>query len=113
VNRGHHRLSGSAIFLPFSANHELLQSPVWIGGYLIADRHLGLMSSTRPASSPTPQRIIVFRSAPSRLGTTSQALDALGPKAEGVQPIFITIDPERDTEVLADYLKAFYPASSG
>ena len=38
---------------------------VWIGAYLIPDRHLRL--------APTPQRIIVFRSAPSRLGTSSTA----------------------------------------
>jgi cytochrome oxidase Cu insertion factor (SCO1/SenC/PrrC family) len=38
----------------------------------------------------------------------TQALDALGPAAEGVQPIFITIDPERDTKGLADHVAAFH-----
>jgi cytochrome oxidase Cu insertion factor (SCO1/SenC/PrrC family) len=32
----------------------------------------------------------------------TQALDALGPAAEGIQPVFITVDPKRDTRVLAD-----------
>ncbi|MET4605924.1 cytochrome oxidase Cu insertion factor (SCO1/SenC/PrrC family) [Bradyrhizobium sp. JR4.1] len=50
---------------------------------------------------------------PTDLMAITQALDALGPKAERVQPIFITIDPERDTEVLANYLKAFYPSFIG
>ena len=35
---------------------------------------------------------------PADLMAITQALDALGPAAEGVQPIFITIDPERDTK---------------
>src|SRR3982075_1480989 len=39
---------------------------------------------------------------PTDLMAITQALDALGSAAEGVQPIFITIDPERDTIVLAD-----------
>ena len=35
-------------------------------------------------------------------------LDLLGPQAEQVQPIFVTVDPERDRpEVLAAYLKHF------
>lgn len=34
---------------------------------------------------------------PTALYTISQALDRLGAKAAGLQPVFITIDPERDT----------------
>jgi cytochrome oxidase Cu insertion factor (SCO1/SenC/PrrC family) len=45
---------------------------------------------------------------PTDLMAITQALDALGPAAEGVQPVFITIDPERDTKVLADYVSAFH-----
>ena len=42
---------------------------------------------------------------PMSLGVMAQALELLGPRAEQVRPIFITVDPERDTpEVLADYL---------
>jgi cytochrome oxidase Cu insertion factor (SCO1/SenC/PrrC family) len=50
---------------------------------------------------------------PTDLMAISQALDALGPAAEGVQPVFIAIDPERDSEVLADYLSAFHPSFVG
>jgi protein SCO1/2 len=43
----------------------------------------------------------------------TQALDVRGPDAEGVQPVFITIDPERDNKVLADYVSAFHHSLVG
>jgi protein SCO1/2 len=47
---------------------------------------------------------------PTTLGVMAQALEKLGGDARRVVPIFITIDPERDTtKVLADYMKAFGP----
>jgi len=50
---------------------------------------------------------------PSDLMAITQALDALGPAAKGVQPVFITIDPERDTKGLAEYVSAFHPSLIG
>jgi cytochrome oxidase Cu insertion factor (SCO1/SenC/PrrC family) len=50
---------------------------------------------------------------PTDLMAITQALDALGPKAEAIQPIFITIDPERDTKMLSEYLRAFHPSFIG
>jgi cytochrome oxidase Cu insertion factor (SCO1/SenC/PrrC family) len=50
---------------------------------------------------------------PADLMTVTQALDNLGVAAEGVQPIFITIDPERDANVLADYVSAFHHSLIG
>jgi cytochrome oxidase Cu insertion factor (SCO1/SenC/PrrC family) len=50
---------------------------------------------------------------PADLMATGQALDALGPAADGVQPIFITVDPERDTKVLAEYVWAFHKSMIG
>jgi cytochrome oxidase Cu insertion factor (SCO1/SenC/PrrC family) len=50
---------------------------------------------------------------PTDLMAITQALDALGPEAEGVQPVFITIDPERDTKVLAEYISAFHRSFVG
>jgi protein SCO1 len=45
---------------------------------------------------------------PAELQVISAALEALGPKAEKVVPVFITLDPERDTpEVMGDYVKNF------
>lgn len=45
---------------------------------------------------------------PTDLMAITQALERLGSAADGVQPIFISIDPERDTSVLADYVAAFH-----
>ena len=50
---------------------------------------------------------------PADLMAITQALDALGPAAEDIQPIFITIDPERDTRVLGEYLAAFHKSFIG
>jgi protein SCO1/2 len=36
------------------------------------------------------------------------ALDKLGPEAEQVQPLFITVDPQRDTtDVINEYVSSF------
>jgi len=46
---------------------------------------------------------------PTELQAMSEALDALGPDAVRVQPVFISIDPERDTPaVLADFRQHFH-----
>ena len=51
---------------------------------------------------------------PTELQTMSDALDLLGGNAQKVQPIFISVDPERDTpDVLAEYVSAFYPTLVG
>jgi cytochrome oxidase Cu insertion factor (SCO1/SenC/PrrC family) len=50
---------------------------------------------------------------PTDVMAISQALRALGPAAEDIQPVFITIDPERDTPLLAEYLAAFHPGFIG
>lgn len=47
---------------------------------------------------------------PTSLTRNADALKLIGDKAEKVQPILISIDPERDTpEVLKPYVKAFGP----
>lgn len=48
---------------------------------------------------------------PTALGTMTDLLDRLGADAASVQPILISVDPERDTaERLADYVTAFHPS---
>ena len=47
---------------------------------------------------------------PTALNDMGVMLDRLGPKAAAVQPIFITVDPKRDTpQALSEYLKSFDP----
>jgi cytochrome oxidase Cu insertion factor (SCO1/SenC/PrrC family) len=51
---------------------------------------------------------------PIDLHIISKAVDALGEVGTRVQPIFITVDPERDTvEVLARYVSHFHPRLLG
>jgi cytochrome oxidase Cu insertion factor (SCO1/SenC/PrrC family) len=51
---------------------------------------------------------------PADLTSIALALDRLGDAADAVQPVFITLDPERDTPAqLAEYVKAFHPRLIG
>lgn len=48
---------------------------------------------------------------PTALDNMTEALNALGRDAEKIQPLFITIDPKRDTESqLESYMKNFHPS---
>lgn len=51
---------------------------------------------------------------PTELGTMAAALDILGKTGEAVTPVFITVDPQRDTPAaLADYVSRFHPRLQG
>jgi cytochrome oxidase Cu insertion factor (SCO1/SenC/PrrC family) len=51
---------------------------------------------------------------PSALQVMAAALDKLGPKGQKITPVFITVDPERDTPAqLATYVKSFHPRLIG
>ncbi|WP_372622238.1 SCO family protein [Falsiroseomonas sp.] len=51
---------------------------------------------------------------PTELGSIAAAMDALGEQAGRVTPVFVSVDPERDTpEVLADYVGRFHPQMVG
>lgn len=51
---------------------------------------------------------------PTDLQAIGQALDKLGNDAASVRPLFVTVDPERDTaEHLADYVPMFHPRLIG
>lgn len=51
---------------------------------------------------------------PTGLSTITTALEKLGRDANQIQPIFVTIDPERDTpKKLSSYVEHFYPGLRG
>lgn len=51
---------------------------------------------------------------PTTLAYIGSVMDMLGPDANRVAPIFITVDPVRDTvEVMAEYVAAFHPRLIG
>ena len=51
---------------------------------------------------------------PTTLSDIAKALDAMGPRAAVIQPLFITVDPKRDTPaVLKDYTAHFDPRIVG
>jgi len=51
---------------------------------------------------------------PTTLSDFSLALQQLGPQAERVQVIFVTVDPQRDTpDLLKEFVPAFNPGFLG
>ncbi|MEN0075581.1 MAG: SCO family protein [Paracraurococcus sp.] len=51
---------------------------------------------------------------PTELGTMASIMDTLGPAGAKVAPVFISVDPQRDTpEVLKDYVARFHPRLQG
>jgi protein SCO1/2 len=51
---------------------------------------------------------------PTELGTIAAALDSLEEMGDRVTPVFITVDPERDTPAaMADYVTRFHPRMVG
>lgn len=51
---------------------------------------------------------------PTALQVMAGTLDALGPKADKLVPLFITVDPARDTtSVMQGYVAAFHPKIQG
>jgi protein SCO1/2 len=51
---------------------------------------------------------------PTELGVMAKALDLLGRQSDKVQPLFISVDPERDTVAhLKDYVALFHPSLVG
>jgi protein SCO1/2 len=51
---------------------------------------------------------------PTELQVMSAALDELGELASRIQPVFVTIDPARDTpQVMREYVASFHPSTIG
>jgi protein SCO1/2 len=51
---------------------------------------------------------------PRALSRLSVVLDRLGPLADSIQPLYVTVDPQRDTpEVMKEFLSSAYPRFTG
>ncbi|MEG0884753.1 MAG: SCO family protein [Janthinobacterium sp.] len=51
---------------------------------------------------------------PTTMADMAQVMQEMGPQAEQVQVLFVTVDPERDTpELLGEYMRAFDPSFLG
>lgn len=51
---------------------------------------------------------------PTSLNRNAQAIDLLGERGDGIVPVLITVDPQRDTpQLLKDYVHAFHPRMVG
>ncbi|MBC8339120.1 MAG: SCO family protein [Rhodospirillales bacterium] len=51
---------------------------------------------------------------PTAMQTVSEALDMLGKEAGNIRPVFISVDPDRDTpDVLKDFVANFHPSLTG
>ncbi len=91
-----------------------VQSPVSIGGPFTLINHKG--ETVTDASFHGRYMLVFFGYGycpdvcPTELANLAAAMDYLGPAADKVQPVFITVDPARDTpEYLAQYVAHFHP----
>jgi protein SCO1/2 len=102
------------------ARQRLLPSPAEVSGKALVGGPFTLVDDTGKRVTDKDYRgryMLVFFGftscpdiCPAGLQLISAALDKLGPKADRVTPIFISVDPERDTpQKLAAYVKNFNP----
>ena len=100
-------------FFPSGLQGEQV-APVSIGGgFTLVDQN----GATRHAQDFRGKLMLVYfgytycpDACPTALQDMSQAIDLLGEKADAVQPIFVTIDPARDTvEQMKLYASNFHP----
>lgn len=101
---------------------ELMDAVMWnkepIGGSFALTDHTG--KSRTDADFRGKLMLVYFGFSfcpdicPTDLMAIGQAIDKLGPEGEGVQPLFVTVDPERDTAAhLAEYVPFFHPRLLG
>ena len=85
----------------------------WARGFELTDHH----GSKRTLDDFRGKVVLVFFGytgcpdmCPTTLALLASAMKELGTVATGVQGLFVTVDPKRDTpQVLAQYVPAFYP----
>jgi len=96
-------------------NKSSENSGVQIGGHFTLTDQNGKVFDSHQAK--TPLKIVFFgftycpEICPTDLNNISEALNELGNKAKFITPIFISVDPKRDTHTqLKSYIEAFHPS---
>lgn len=101
---------------------ELMDAVMWnrepIGGAFALTDHTGKARTDRDFRGKYLLVYFGFTFCPDVCPTDLQAIglamDQLGPRAKAVQPVFVTLDPARDTvEHLAQYVPLFHPKLVG
>lgn len=111
------RMTGADMPAPSAGGVQLAQGVVLGGPFTLVD-HTGRTVTERDFAGKPMLIYFGFTYCPdvcpTELGTIAAALDAMGPAGERVTPVFITVDPERDTpEAMADYVTRFHPRMVG
>lgn len=111
-------LAGVLVYLPTGGGSLAPSAALTIGGpFRLIDQN----GQTRTQTDLQGEPYLVFfgfthcpDACPTTLLELSNVLDKLGPEAEKVRVLFITVDPERDQpEVLKNYLSSFNPRVIG
>jgi len=125
-------LAAAALVLPLTQTRvvagsepsaaQLMDDLMWnrgpIGGRFTLTDHTGRLRSDNEFRGKLMVVYFGYTSCPDVCPTDllaiSQAIDALGAAGDAVQPIFISVDPQRDTVAhLAEYVAAFHPRLIG
>ena len=111
------RLTGSDMPAPSAGGVQLAQGVALGGAFTLVD-HTGRTVTERDFAGRPMLVYFGFTYCPdvcpTELGTIAAALDAMGEAGERVTPVFITIDPERDSPAaMADYVTRFHPRMVG
>jgi protein SCO1/2 len=112
---GRRRAVGIVVAIALAAGAQLAAAgplPVAIGGPFTLVASDGTMVTDRTYRGKWLLVYFGYTFCPDICPTTlveiATALEKLGPDAVNVQPIFITVDPQRDTpDVMADYTRSF------
>jgi protein SCO1/2 len=111
-------LVGAQVFArPYSFQGSLIEPALDVGDFQLQDQH----GETYRLSDRRGQVVLLFFGytscpdvCPTTLGEYKRLREALGEQAAGVDFVFVTVDPERDTaERLGDHLARFDPAFIG
>lgn len=102
---------------PYAFHGAILQSPQPAHNFTLTN-HYGQKTSLSDYEGKVVLLYFGYVACPDVCPTTlaelKQATELLGERADDVQTIMITVDPERDTvEVMAEYLAHFHPSFLG